>query len=499
MFDFKKSFSILIGKIIIFLLKISKSGATAAPGLYALKIDPRLLRKLQTQLKFSLVISGTNGKTTTARMIASIFKSAGIDFYHNRSGSNLLRGIVSTLISKITLSGRLSSYLGLWEVDEGVLPEALNQLKPEIVVLTNLFRDQLDRYFEIDALAKKWQEALVKLKKTSVLIINADDPSLSHITRGLKCKVVYYGITDKSFGSNILSHASDATFCPQCFLPLDYQTCFVSHLGIYRCRKCGQIQPEKNVKAIKAKFFKNKVCLQIEQSKKTYPITINLPGIYNIYNALAAFTAISVLKIPTDKIIQGFKNFRPAFGRFEQISLRGLSAASSQAKPRTDPCQKRKTHLGGSGTGVKINGKILTLMLIKNPAGFNQVLKTLGQLDRINRIHLLIALNDLIADGCDVSWIWDTDVKALNRLKIDKLIVSGTRLYDMAIRLKYALKTADIHLEASLKKAVNTLINPSQSQGKNVKNLYILATYTAMLEIRKILAQKNLVHSTWKD
>ena len=466
MFDFKKSFSILIGKIIIFLLKISKSGATAAPGLYALKIDPRLLRKLQTQLKFSLVISGTNGKTTTARMIASIFKSAGIDFYHNRSGSNLLRGIVSTLISKITLSGRLSSYLGLWEVDEGVLPEALNQLKPEIVVLTNLFRDQLDRYFEIDALAKKWQEALVKLKKTSVLIINADDPSLSHITRGLKCKMVYYGITDKSFGSNILSHASDATFCPQCFLPLDYQTCFVSHLGIYRCRKCGEIQPEKNVKAIKAKFFKNKVYLQIKQSKKTYPITINLPGIYNIYNALAAFTAISVLKIPTDKIIQGFKNFRPAFGRFEQI---------------------------------KINGKMLTLMLIKNPAGFNQVLKTLGQLDRINRIHLLIALNDLIADGRDVSWIWDVDVKALNKLKIDKLIVSGTRLYDMAIRLKYALKTADIHLEASLKKAVNTLINPSQSQGKNVKNLYILATYTAMLEIRKILAQKNLVHSTWKD
>ncbi|HUV47280.1 MAG TPA: MurT ligase domain-containing protein, partial [Candidatus Bathyarchaeia archaeon] len=197
-----------------------------------------------------------------------------------------------------------------------------------------------------------------------------------------------------------------------------------------------------------------------------YPITINLPGIYNIYNALAAFTAISVLKIPTDKIIQGFKNFRPAFGRFEQI---------------------------------KINGKMLTLMLIKNPAGFNQVLKTLGQLDRINRIHLLIALNDLIADGRDVSWIWDVDVKALNKLKIDKLIVSGTRLYDMAIRLKYALKTADIHLEASLKKAVNTLINPSQSQGKNVKNLYILATYTAMLEIRKILAQKNLVHSTWKD
>ncbi|GAG16839.1 unnamed protein product, partial [marine sediment metagenome] len=187
------------------------------------------------------------------------------------------------MISRSTLTGYLSSKIGLWEIDEAVFPHAVEQLKPKIVVLTNLFRDQLDRYGEIDTLAKKWQKALKKLSSKTAVILNADDPIVASLGKTLCCRVIYFGIKDKSLGSKSLSHASDADLCPYCLLPLNYQTCFVSHLGIYKCPKCGAIQPKTNIYCQKAKFQKSKIQVKTNQLS----LTINSPGQYNIYNALA--------------------------------------------------------------------------------------------------------------------------------------------------------------------------------------------------------------------
>lgn len=467
---FRYYLAILIGKLISLSLRLLQLGGTAAPGLYASKIDKNLIRKLSRQLKYSVIISGTNGKTTTTRILATIFSQAGWEYFHNRTGSNLLRGVISELIKHIGYNGLPKNRIGLWEIDEAVLPLAIKSLRPKIVVLTNLFRDQLDRYGEIDVLAKKWKQALKQLSKETIVILNADDPTVASLGQNLRCKTLYFGLKDKLKGDKFLSHASDATMCPYCLLPLNYQVCFVSHLGLYKCPKCGDIQPKTNINCTQVKFLKeNYTQLDINYLSNKYFIKINLPGIYNVYNALAAFAVSVSLKINPEKIIRGFQQFRPAFGRFEKI---------------------------------KLKEKMLQILLVKNPTGFNQVLKILPHLSGGNSFSCLIALNDLIADGQDVSWIWDVDFENFKKYKkLQKIIVSGIRAEDMTLRLKYSnFKSqiankfqSNIKLEKNLKKAISNLINQSN------KNLFILPTYTAMLEIRKILNKMKLVHSTWKD
>lgn len=467
MSDLKLQLACFFGRVIYLLARSTKSGGTALPGLTALKMDKKIVEKLAQQLKFSIIICGTNGKTTTARIISSIFKSAPIKHIHNRAGSNLLRGIASTLINKrSTIFKNPKKVIGLWEVDEAVLPVAIKKLKPKVVLINNLFRDQLDRYGEIDTLAKKWKAALKDLPRTTTLILNADDPTVAWLGKNLKCQVFYFGLEDKSLGSKDLSHASDATVCPRCLMPLDYEICFVSHLGIYKCPKCGNIQSKKDINCTQVKFLKESYTqIFAKRLLNQYILKINLRGIYNIYNALAALAVSVNLKINSKKILRGFEDFNPAFGRFEK---------------------------------VKVNGKTLRILLVKNPAGFNQALKTITGLTKSQTFSCLIALNDLIADGRDVSWIWDVDFEKFKKFNnIEKLIISGIRAKDMALRIKYAMKQWDNEtmgqLEKNFKKAIKNLLDCKS------ENLFILPTYTAMLKIRKVLNQMGLVHSTWRD
>lgn len=464
MFDIQLFLAILSGKLINFSLNFANSGGTAAPGLISLKIDSRLIKKLRKQLTYSIIISGTNGKTTTARLLASILQQAGIAFYHNRAGSNLLRGVASTLVSQAKLNGSLVPKIGLWEIDEAALPQALESLQPKLVVLTNLFRDQLDRYGEIDTLAKKWQLALKKLPQQNLIILNSDDPTVASLGKNLSHKVYYYGIRDSKAGEEKLSHAADAIFCPYCSRALVYKKVYISHLGRYYCRNCGEIQPNPQ-------FFADHISHQLSQlqflshtPKVSYLIKAPLSGLYNTYNALASISIATLLKIDKLAIIEGIKKFIPAFGRFEQIS---------------------------------IGQKTLKILLVKNPAGFNEVIKMINFLTHKQKASLLIALNDKIADGQDVSWIWDADVEKLEQEQLANIIISGTRRYDLGLRLKYAniiRQPADrISNILPLNQAISSLLNTPS------KNLIIIPTYTAMLEIRKILNKKGLVHSTWKD
>lgn len=448
--DLKLSTAILIGKIIGFLTKLTGGGATAAPGLYAIKIDPQLVRKISQKNQVdSIIISGTNGKTTTSRLLFEIL-STKYKIVHNRQGSNLLRGIASTLISQSSILGKIEQKLAIWEVDEAALRQVINSTKPKIVVLLNLFRDQLDRYGETDTIRDKWQKSLSLIPKETVLIANADDPQISYIAQKFKGKVIFFGVNQTKLNLPEISHVADIKHCLNCGSKLDYLTVLSSHLGHYSCPNCSFKRPSPSVSASNLKFnsyFSTSAGIAINNHQLT--INYHLPGLYNVYNVLAATAIANYLEIERADAKKTISSFSAAFGRSEEITV-----------------QEKK---------VKI-------FLIKNPTGANEVLRVFAQL---NKVNLLVALNDNFADGRDVSWIWDTNWEVLSN-KIKSITISGVRAWDMGLRLKYAgFKLS--------KKMINEDINYSLNfTVKNMRfdeTLLILPTYTAMLEIQKYLAK----------
>lgn len=436
--------------------KISTSlgiGAGATwPGEIALTISPHILKDLSKSLRKGIIlVAGTNGKTTTSLMISRILTSQNERVILNNSGANLINGVVSALIKNADWSGKIQSDWGVFEVDENSLPLVLPYLKPRIVVLTNLFRDQLDRYGEVDVIAEKWQKALKNLfdsgnqyiKSDQVtLILNSDDPQIAYLGRKVKCTIKYFGIEDKKYFLKIKEHATDSIFCLNCKARLSYHGVYYSHVGDWYCKKCGEKRPKPNL--------------------SYWDVT--LPGIYNIYNTLAAVSTGKALSIPDNIIKSALKNFSPAFGRQEEFV---------------------------------VNGKKVKLFLSKNPVGFNESLKTVIGLGAKT---LLLILNDRIPDGRDVSWIWDVDFEILpDNVKI---IVSGERTYDLAVRIKYALKSQNDKLKVKTSQSDQKLviepelemaIKTALIQVKQGETLYILPTYSAMLEVRKILTGRKIL------
>ncbi len=461
----KLFFAIFLSKLSFYILRLFNKEGGAAPGLIALKIEPGIIRILSSKLEYSVLISGTNGKTTTSRMISSIIKESGYNVIHNRSGSNLLRGIASTIIKHIMLLNSNKKVIGVWEVDEAVVPLALKELTPKLIVLTNLFRDQLDRYGEIDTLAKKWQKAFSKYNKDLTVVLNSDDPRVASLGNKLDKKIVYYGIRDKSLGKQNIEHAADSIFCLDCMTNLKYTKTFFSHLGIYSCPKCKKNQPKPTVYCKKAKIESiNKSTLQIVANKSEFEVSIKAPGIYNIYNALAAVSTASSLNIEKEFIIKGLDTFTLPFGRFET---------------------------------VKWGNKKITIILTKNPIALNQSLKTSLLFFKEKQIALMFVLNDLIADGKDVSWIWDANFNYLNQFKnVNKIYLSGRRVDDLQLRIKYS----DFEYKKNILQISKDLEKNLKSYKKSsTKHLIIFPTYTAMLETRKILNKWNLTHKRWTE
>src|SRR3989344_3193469 len=317
-------FSILVGKCLFKLSRHTrKGGGTALPGLIAIRIKHDLLTYLLAKLpQGNMIVSGTNGKTTTARMISTILKNQGIKVLHNRAGSNLLRGILSTCVEHADLWGNISSDLGLWEVDEAVLPLALHELKPHTILLTNLFRDQLDRYGEIDTLKKKWLQALQTLPRETTVLLNADDPSLAFIGKHLTCTVIYFGLDDKELTLPQLPHAADAVQCPECQHILDFDQIYASHMGYYSCRNCGFTRPALTIRVPEIRNMSiDSVQFSLEYNSIIYKTILRVPGIYNVYNAVAAVTASLSRNIKLQDITSSLSSFTAAFGRVEKIQI----------------------------------------------------------------------------------------------------------------------------------------------------------------------------------
>ncbi len=459
---------------------LGRGGGTALPGLVAQAVYPDVLRGLTAQLPDgSIMVSGTNGKTTTSRMLGSILEAAGREPLHNRSGSNLERGLVSTMVGAATSAAGLPSDLkvGLFEVDEAAMPKALRSIRPRVLLLNNLFRDQLDRYGEIDAIYSKWRAAMPALSGRSTLVLNADDPAISYLaqTEGLRARPYTFGIEDASYMLEALPHAADSISCPRCNSRLYYSLILLSHLGHWSCPNCGLERPAPDVSATQV-LLHGAVSsgVSLNTPAGSMSITLKVPGLYNVYNGLAAVAAALAFGIQPHHIVEGLEKFSAAFGRIERVKIPGDHAQS------------------------------LLMALVKNPVGFNEVLRML--FPKANSLeagsaapkYLLIIINDLTADGRDVSWLWDVDFEALAEPgAVAAVYTSGIRAADMALRLKYAgLDPEAVRSASRVDEALDAAVRALPAG----ETLYVLPTYTSMLQFRKLLHSRGWVQSQfWQD
>src|SRR3954447_13197442 len=430
-------------------------GGTTAPGRLLLRLDDDAIQTLGRRLEDGAVcLSATNGKTTTASMLAEILERAGERVVHNRAGSNMHWGIATALLD----AGRERGELGLFEVDEAWLPQVAEQLDPRALVLCNLFRDQLDRYGELETIADRWADLVAARDGRSQFVLNADDPLVADLGRE-RSQVTYFGVEDDSLALPQLQHAADSKHCRNCGHAYEYEAIYLGHLGRYRCPNCGRARPEAAVAAERVRLNGMKGSeIDVRTPAGRLTVKLPLPGLYNVYNALAAAAAAIALGASLEHVRAGLEEMSAVFGRVERIP---------------------------------IDGRLVSILLVKNPAGANEVLRTLTLED--GQVDLWLALNDKIADGRDVSWIWDADFELLAG-RVRSLTCSGTRAEEMALRFKYAGIDAkpviDRDLASSLDKAVAT--------GDATRPLFALPTYTALLELRDALAARG-VAGRWSE
>ncbi|WP_414753660.1 MurT ligase domain-containing protein [Anabaena sp. CCY 9910] len=431
-------FAVLLAKSVTFLVRSLRLGAASVlPGSIARRIEPRLLQLLSQQVKNGvIIIAGTNGKTTTALLLCTILENKGYRVCHNSTGANLENGLMTALLDSTNLVGTLDVDYAILEVDENIVPRVLKPLQPRIILCLNLFRDQLDRYGEVDTISKRWTKVISTLPRETVVIPNADDPTLSLLGQQLPQKVLFFGLNEPEHYLEAIPHAVDSIYCPQCGHSLDYQGVYLSHLGDFTCPSCG--------------FTKSQPTLASREWSQI------LVGLYNKYNTLAATTAAIELGVDETTIRDTINNFQAAFGRAEDLV---------------------------------IDGKRVRILLSKNPVGTNETIRVVTQ--STDKTTLLV-LNDRTPDGTDVSWIWDVDTEKLVE-RGGTLVVSGDRVYDMALRLRYSEKSAQSNLnlivEADLRQAIATALEHTPA----TETLHILPTYSAMLEVREVLTGRKIL------
>ena len=446
--------------------RLRGGGASSAPGKVLMRLDPGAIAELSSRLPLgSVLVSATNGKTTTSALLAGILERAGISLVNNRSGANMAGGIASTLLAAAGRRGKIAGELGLFEVDELWLDSLAAELHPRAILLGNLFRDQLDRYGELETIADRWAAAVgTGPAHEATLVLNADDPAITDLGREREAPVVYFGVEDDSLALAGMAHAADAKHCRRCGAPYVFDAVYLGHLGHYHCPSCGQTRPAPTVIA-------SSVTLQGVSSARftlqtpagVAEVALSLPGLYNVYNALAAAALATALEVGLPEIVAGLQSTRAAFGRSETVMIGGP----------THPREMR-------------------ILLVKNPAGANEVLRTLAL--EAGEHDLLGVLNDQIADGRDVSWIWDADFELLAG-RVRRVTCSGSRAPELALRLKYAgIDPARIHVQADLPSALREAAGDSSDPQTP---LYALPTYTAMLALRELLVARGEASSVW--
>jgi UDP-N-acetylmuramyl tripeptide synthase len=443
--------------------RLGRGGGTVIAGHVAQRLAPRALAEVTRKLPHgAAVVSGTNGKTTTTRLLTHILAEAGLRSLHNRAGANLLTGLFTAAANQSDWRGRVDAHAGVLEVDEATLPATLKQVSPRVLLLHNIFRDQLDRYGEVHYVAGLWREAVKGLHPQATLALNVDDPQLAALAEGASpAESLTYGVTDPALGTTTLAHAADARLCPKCGASLEYELSFYGHLGWYRCGSCGFQRPTPQVAASRVELRGDTgAYVAFTWPKGTFAAEVKLPGLYNVYNALAAVAAALAMDIAPEVIARALSTFTGAFGRLER---------------------------------VKVEDRELFIALVKNPVGFTEVLRMVT--GKPGERTLLIGINDRFADGTDVSWLWDVEFEMLQG-RVANAVCTGIRGDDMAVRLKYAgIEASRIKVEPDLDRALDkalALAEPGET-------LYVLPTYTAMLETRDLLRRLGYVKGFWED
>jgi lipid II isoglutaminyl synthase (glutamine-hydrolysing) len=431
-----------------------RGGGTTVPGKVLGFLSPDAVEQLARRLPLgTALVSATNGKTTTTAMVAEII-GARTRLAHNASGANLVSGVASTLLSS------RGAELGLFEVDEAALPEVARQIRPRALALGNLFRDQLDRYGELELVAERWRRAVEALGAETTLVVNGDDPQVGDLARGRAASVVY-GMDDPTQALPALQHAADSKWCLRCGTPYEYAAAYVGHLGDYRCPACGHARPPLDLVARSISLEGlEAVRFELVDAERALPVRLALPGLYNVYNALAATALARVLGATHEEVKDGLERFTAAFGRFERLDL---------------------------------GDRRLLMLLVKNPTGANEVVRTLvaGGAPRL----AVLALNDGIADGRDVSWIWDVDFEPLLE-RLERVVVTGQRAAELALRFKYAgFDPEAVEVVPELERGLDRglALTPEGSE------LVVIPTYTAMLALRRIVTERGFAKPYWEQ
>lgn len=434
--------AVAAAKTVTSLVRLLRLGAASVlPGSISLRIQPQALPLMFAQVKRGVIlIVGTNGKTTTSLLLRTILESQGWRVAHNAAGANLINGLVTTLLENTNLIGQLEADYAILEVDENVLPLVLRDCQPKFILGLNLFRDQLDRYGEVDTISRRWQNAIAPLPKETTIILNADDPTLCYLGQQLSQNVRFFGLNEPEVYLDEIPHAVDSIYCPSCGHPLNYKGVYLSHLGDYDCPQCG--------------FSKS-------------PLAVNSPewpqiliGLYNKYNTLAAGLVAQEIGIDKAVIYETIKNFRAAFGRAEELV---------------------------------VDGKNVRILLSKNPVGMNETIRAVHDIQKTGGASTkLVVLNDRTPDGTDVSWIWDVDTEKLVELG-GTIVISGDRVYDMALRLHYSQSQFQPNCQLIIKEDLQSAITTALEQTPANETLHILPTYSAMLEVRGLLTGRQIL------
>ena len=433
-------FSLLTAKLISTALKVTKlSGGTSIIGKIVLKLCPDFLSYSNKYIRTKINVTGTNGKTTTSGLIAHLLKTTKHSVINNAMGANMIQGVVNALA--VQINPFLKYDYSVIESDEAFLEVIYDKFDADYLLVTNLFRDQLDRYGEL-ATTKRFIQNGIDKKPDLKLLLNADDPLVASFEGG--SKHIFYGVENVEYKDGLepsKSQTEEAFNCP-CGRALNYDKKFYAQQGHYYC-ECGYNRPEPKYKAY-VTLYKDRSVLNINYEYYEVPLV----GLFNAYNALGAIALCRELGLSAEEINKNLKTFKVAFGRSEVKYL---------------------------------NGKRTLIQLIKNPIGANEVLKTVEK-----NSNILIVINDNYADGRDVSWLWDAEFEVIADNK-NKIVVSGSRAFDMALRLKYAGVESDrIIVIQDIKKAVEYI-------GKNANNnITILPTYTALLKINKLNLKNNI-------
>jgi UDP-N-acetylmuramyl tripeptide synthase len=437
--------AVLAGKTASFILKkVLKGEASAMPGKVAMKIDPHILQVVNQRCQKKILVTGTNGKTTTNNLLSHIIKSQGLRVLSNLRGANMPQGLVSSFLNDMD-----AEYdWGVFEVDEGSFQEVVKHLKPDYVLVTNFFRDQLDRYGEIEKAFQDISDALEPLETT--LILNADDPLVSNF-KNLKKRNIFYGVGKNQF-SNREEGVIESRFCPACASRLEYDYFNYGQLGGYHCNQCGFTNPPREYEMTRVEYADPGYHLSFKTEKiKSMNLDFRYDGIFNTYNCCAALSAALVIGLESEKVVDSIGQFEYYLGRMESFQF---------------------------------PDKLVKVVLVKNPIGLGEVLRSLSLDEKVK--SLLLVLNDNPADGTDISWIWDAQAENILKVRnLEKIYCSGQRAEDMALRLKYAGQPpATLYVDYGMDSALEKVLN------EDVEIVYILPTYTAVFHIRELIISR---------